>query len=285
MNKNDKDFLNLIEEHLLHKEGELWKDFESALARLNKDSVEDYASSVLMPYSNDEWSDSGHHDYQYEIDKIVTALTDSLKCKLSEWIFEIDLSNYNKKLRFINPENYYLTFNYTQTLQSLYAVPDKNILHIHGKSENPNSSLILGHGDNPIKQEKLSRYDADKDIRILQGEQGIAEYFKLSYKPTDRIISDNRDFFTALNEIDKVIILGHSMSDVDMPYFKRILQSVNFKNTVWQISYFAESDKIRFQQQFKKLGVKADMVCYAKIENIDECNRLIHRHKQQNLFN
>ncbi len=169
LSEKDKDLLNSIKAHLPLYEDKLWCNFETALADLNKDSVEYYTSSYLMSYSDDEWRDSGHHDYQYEIDKIVTALTDSLKCKLSEWIFEIDLSNYNKKLHFISPDSHYLTFNYTQTLQSLYAVPDKNILHIHGKSENQNSSLILGHGDNPIKQEKLSCYDADKDIRILQG--------------------------------------------------------------------------------------------------------------------
>jgi hypothetical protein len=285
LSEKDKDLLNLIKKYLPLYEDKLWRDFEAALANLDKDSVENYALNYLMSYSSDEWSDSGHHDYQYEIDKIVTALTDSLKYKLSEWIFEIDLSNYNKKLHFISPDSHYLTFNYTRTLQLLYGVPDENIFHIHGKSESPNSSLVLGHGDNPIKQEKLSRYDADKDIRILQGEQSIAEYCKLSYKQTDKIINDNKDFFIRLSQIDKVTILGHSMSDVDMPYFKRIVQSTNPKNTVWQISYFEDSDKIRFQQQFKKLGIKADMVCYAKIENIDECNRLIHSNKQQNLFN
>jgi hypothetical protein len=195
LSERDKDLLNLIEEHLLHQEGELWKDFESALARLNKDSIEDYASNNLMSYSSVEWSDSGHNDYQYEIDEIVSKLTDRLKQRFSEWIFQIDLNVYNKNLNYINPDNHYLTFNYTQTLQSLYAVPDENILHIHGKSESQNSNLILGHGDNPSKHERLSRYDdADRDIRILEGEQTIAEYFKLSYKPTDKIISDNEDF-------------------------------------------------------------------------------------------
>lgn len=269
LNVRDKDLLTLIEEHLLHREGELWKDFESTLACLNKDSIEDHASNFIPSYGEDEWSESGHHDYEYEIDKIVTDLTDSLKCKLSEWIFEINLDVYDRKLNYINPDSHYLTFNYTQTLQSLYAVPDKNILHIHGKSESQNSSLVLGHGDNPIKQKKLSSsFDNDEDIRIVQGQQSIEEYFKLSYKPTDKIISDNKDFFMRLSQIDKVIILGHSMSDVDLPYFKRILQSTNPKNTIWQISYFGEPEKIRLQEQIKKLGIKPDMICYYKIENI-----------------
>jgi hypothetical protein len=113
-----------------------------------------------------------------------------------------------------------------------------------------------------------SSFDNDEDIRIVQGQQSIEEYFKLSYKQTDKIINDNKDFFIRLSQIDKVTILGHSMSDVDIPYFKRILQSTNPKNTIWQISYFGEPEKIRLQEQFKKLGIKSDMICYSKIENI-----------------
>jgi hypothetical protein len=273
LNKHDKDLLNSIKEYLPLYENELWCDFESALAHLNKDYVKDYASNVLMPYSSDEWSDSGHHDYQYEIGEIVHNLTDSLKQRFSEWIFQIDLNVYNRKLNYINPDSHYLTFNYTRTLQSLYAVPDENILHIHGKSKSPNSSLVLGHGDNPSKHERLNRYDdADRDTRILEGEQTIAEYFKLSYKPTNKIISDNEDFFTKLSQVNTVIVLGHSMSDVDICYFEKIIQSIQLENVCWYVSYYTNEERETICQQLRKIGVDERKVSLITLDESNQCS-------------
>src|ERR1051326_1208662 len=45
----------------------LWSDFEQTLADLDTDRIVDEASNYLASYADDNWRDSGHHDYQYEI--------------------------------------------------------------------------------------------------------------------------------------------------------------------------------------------------------------------------
>ena len=58
-------------------------------------------------------------------------------------------STASKRLKSIDVNGAFLTFNYTSTLEDLYAVPDIRVLHIHGEAKLSDSELILGHAWNP----------------------------------------------------------------------------------------------------------------------------------------
>jgi hypothetical protein len=60
---------DLITEYIPVREN--WSDLEQALADTDSESIIDYALQFLESYDADDWSDAYHHDYQYEIDKIV----------------------------------------------------------------------------------------------------------------------------------------------------------------------------------------------------------------------
>jgi len=55
----------------------------------------------------------------------------------------------------IDPTAFFLTFNYTPSLQELYGVPDRRILHIHGEANLPDSDLILGHAWHVVMKTQL----------------------------------------------------------------------------------------------------------------------------------
>ena len=48
----------------------------------------------------------------------------------AKWAKSIEISHH--KVISLNPNSIFLTFNYTDTLEELYAIPENQILHIHG---------------------------------------------------------------------------------------------------------------------------------------------------------
>lgn len=63
----NNDVYREVEEYL--PAGENWNSLERALAELDADMVIDNLSHFMASYGNEDWSDSGHHDFQYEVEK------------------------------------------------------------------------------------------------------------------------------------------------------------------------------------------------------------------------
>jgi hypothetical protein len=122
----------------------------------------------------------------------------------------------------------FINFNYTATLQSLYGVPDGQVWHIHGRAAHPAEPLVLGHAWRPLAVETFSaQLDPEQaDTRALEGAAIIDRYFSQSFKPTEQIIVHNQARFRALRNVTEIRVLGHALSDVDLPYFKAIAANV-----------------------------------------------------------
>ena len=152
---------------------------------------------------------------------------------------------YEKKYVLDVEDSYFMSFNYTRTLEEKYNVPQKRVCYIHevvpkdtaekqlfagyvyghGKtSPTPNMDLYEGI-QNPIQNDKI--------------EQVYSDFYK--YPQWDTY----NDFFENLNnkEVSDIIVLGHSLAKVDHPYFFNIIGT--FKHAKWHIGYFDEEDKIR----------------------------------------
>lgn len=249
---------------------EFWAEMEERLASLDIDTLIDDASSSLVSYGAEDWSDAYHHDYQYEIDQVVAAVSSTLRLRFAEWIWQLPLPSHSQisGLRLpIDLSAIFLNFNYTPSLQQLYGVPDTNILHVHGKSGAPDSRLVLGHGWTPPPRSKPKPdeypYDEDydeTDVRITEGQQIIDRYFKETFKPTAQIIIDNFAFFNSLSNISKIFVIGHSVSDVDHPYFREVIRNIDADHVRWQISYFGDPKDVR--KRVKKLGIVPHLVEY-----------------------
>ena len=66
----------------------------------------------------------------------------------------------------------------------------------------------------------------------------------------------SRDF-DSLKEVRKIVILGHSLSDVDMPYFDKIANSIMKDQVEWEISYHTHEDINRIHHFCKRYGISA----------------------------
>jgi hypothetical protein len=133
-------------------------------------------------------------------------------------------------------------------------VPDGQVWHIHGSAAHPAEPLVLGHAWRPSAAETYSaQLDPEQaDTRALEGAAIIDRYFRQSFKPTGQIIAHNQARFRALKDVTEIRVLGHSLSDVDLPYLKAIAANVDLARTRWRIS--VQADPSGAQSQFTKIG-------------------------------
>lgn len=149
-------------------------------------------------------------------------------------------------------EDIILNFNYTETIESLYG---RECYHIHGTSFDPiffdvdndtyMNRIVLGHEyENEIEDDKYEDdfhdcYDSEGPVNIER------EYRKIFSKKCNEIIAEY-PFFSVLEKeyesIDEVIVMGHSLADVDAPYIKKIISIIG-DSIPWQVSVYNGNDK------------------------------------------
>ncbi|MDD2469265.1 MAG: bacteriophage abortive infection AbiH family protein [Desulfobulbus sp.] len=225
----DRYINDLIEEFIHTKED--WSDFEAALAIIDIDNVVDNSSQFLVSYGAWDWSDAYHHDYQYEVNRIIEGLSVSLKERFSEWVRRLRIPTL-RDLKVhplgLSVTSHYLNFNYTPSLTEIYSIPRNNILYIHGEAQE-DEELILGHAWNPVEIPSLNDVPDPEsmDTRVMEGNEIINDYFGKTFKNSGKIIFDHSAFFRGLSGMSKITVLGHSLSPVDEAYFREIVKNIN----------------------------------------------------------
>ncbi|TGQ13587.1 AbiH family protein [Mesorhizobium sp. M00.F.Ca.ET.217.01.1.1] len=85
----------------------------------------DDVSGFLVNYGADEWSDSHHHDYQYEISQAMEAVSVRMRERFGDWVRQLavpDPSTTAAKRLPLDLTAKFLNFNYTPSLQALCDV-------------------------------------------------------------------------------------------------------------------------------------------------------------------
>lgn len=249
---------------------DFWCEFEKQLATFDVDAVIDYASQFFMPYGAEEWSDSGHGDYQYELGRVVEAISTTMRRHFASWIRQLSIptaATFGGELLPLDSRARYLSFNYTQTLQQIYGIPESQILHIHGNAGNPTDQLVLGHGWRRMQADLLN-YGVDPseaDIRIIEGNRIVDDYFAATFKPTDIIIAHRQPFFKSLKSVRRIFVMGHSLSEIDAPYLKEIVGNIDSSSVTWKISYHSDPTDVR--ENFYGLGVDMLLASFAPLDD------------------
>ena len=248
-----------------------WNYFESALADLDYENVLDDNSDYLPNIGSDDFSDGDWHALQQVMERVVDDLTINLCDTFKEFINEVVYPEIeNNNLLKIDKDSCFINFNYTNTLESYYNIDPDSILYIHNKAQS-DDRLILGHATDLEKFETVEEEmpedltDEEKaewiewqsdnyDFAYESGKQEILNYFKNSYKNTESIIEENSNFFNSLKDIQEIYVLGHSISEVDQPYFNKIIESIPNKEVKWIVSYYSNPDSII--EKLYEIGLK-----------------------------
>ena len=191
-----------------------------------------------------------------ELEKLWMSLSDAI----SDWVQEIDEDLNNCGVNFFFPTNsFFFTFNYSHTLEKVYKIPSNRIWHIHGAaSEN---KCIIGAGINSRNMYKpnkaMPEYSEGYPLKNLVSpylkDEYLEQQFDMDYAnekieiPYDKIkteiikeISNNIKNIQSrcnFNKIRNVYIIGHSLSDVDKPYFEEIASNLSNNKVRWFVFY------------------------------------------------
>ncbi len=243
---------NDIESYFTDNNGlivDLWSSFEENLAFFNCNAFARHVTSENPPDVTSEHFERTLSDARCEVENQLSEWSQTIRKGLACWVAQLNEPNHKKKIDIKKSDSFFITFNYTKTLEKLYGIPSNSILHIHGQAGDPANELLLGHGG----IEKQKRYDedlAEGDIdgsELMAGEDAANSAFGEIgkwQKPVDQTLCKYADYFEALKNVDEVFVLGYSFSKIDQPYIDKVLAVVS-PSARWTVSWFSNEDKIR----------------------------------------
>lgn len=250
-----------------------WSNTEQNLANLDLVSLS--ADNIVPPdYLSDHESDRDGGIVQMEqlSDDVINARNEALALMASEAdSTDIDSSPINK-MAF--DKAVIISFNYTTTLERLYDLNESTVLHIHGcledgdrlifgfkddESYSPDGTLVTNtflskQLDIEIEQIEsnslLSRDEKDELIESLRDNYDFDDYYidgqnnvlvslyrqnqkKFQFDKLKSFLKRNIDVNSRVKEI---VVLGHSLNDVDSEYFELIEKNIRPK--YWKISQY-----------------------------------------------
>lgn len=228
---------------VLHTYGVNWSEYEQSLAEIDLDEIED--QNIIGPdyLSDHEFDrDGGIVNIQMYVDSINEAISSALSDMVQAANEEVgERSSLGERYQLFNPDDAMLSFNYTSTVECLFDLPDNiPILHIHGFHE-AGEPLIFGYkfGEEDY-QRKMEPNEEDSDYYINQQRAIIYEFYKSQKKVIQMTILN--DFLHCCSGINKIVVLGHSMGQVDSDYMEQIERMIHPDE--WEI-YFHDSNDVK----------------------------------------
>lgn len=228
---------------------DVWGDIEKALGEYDEDSILEYCKpDENFDYDHPTRSMAAIEDSP---DWIFEPVLDEFIEAFNDWVNNINITN-AEKICELPIGGKFLTFNYTETLEKRYGIPESDILHIHG-SRLSNKKYIIGH-DNLRNPDDA--YNDENQMPFIQDTWcKIIDWMNRLVKDSASIISKNQDFFNSLSDIEQVIVYGHSFYEVDWPYMEEVVKQIG-SDKPWAISYHKPKDLTQIDSFIRKVGLK-----------------------------
>lgn len=261
-----------------------WSMFENHLVDFDVyEEIIELAKEHSIDYGSDNFRESDRYVGAIEAERKFENLVDNILTLFNEWINSLWILPIEKKMSNIDKESFYINFNYTQTLETIYGVPQERVFHLHGKVGDNN--YVLGHGrtfeyinkrirDNNLppkglNEEELEEWYSKNYDEVYENivESTTSKFY--SYKKNvDKIIEAHSDLFDKLSNIRKICIYGFSFSDIDNPYIEKIIDTVKDKsNLFFEVSWFSERDKVSINNFFNSVSISDKQIKLIKLED------------------
>ncbi|WP_176969583.1 bacteriophage abortive infection AbiH family protein [Segatella bryantii] len=255
----DSDLVNLMDTFFSNAR-DFWNDIEKALGEYNEESITDFCEPENpedFKYDHPGQWQAGIED---SIPYIFGEVMDNFRNAFCEWVNNIDITVAKADLQ-LPQKSKYLTFNYTETLERCYHIPEKNVLHIHGNRMVVGDEFVLGHNSNRDTNEPYGNDDILFPYQNAYNE--VIEIMNRWKKATDSIIDSNKQFFQSLHVCKAVSVMGVSYNGIDLPYLREISTSVA-PNCKWILYYYSKNDYENAENVANILGLKD--YCLKKFE-------------------
>ena len=217
---------------------ELWCDLEYALGNIDFQNAFDESTEDV------ELEEDHEMRYQAQMEDApeyyLEMMFEVFHRIFEEWVNQIDINVSPVSLPNFDRNSLFLSFNYTDTLEKLYSIPQRQINYIHGRRCCSNN-LVVGHINNLNGNDSLS---ADPMIYEYAAYDNIAKVVNEQRKSISDIISNNARYWNNLAGIRRIVVYGHSLSDIDFGYFMEIAKNVA-SNTQWLFSVYYNNPQER----------------------------------------
>ncbi|CEN26836.1 bacteriophage abortive infection AbiH family protein [Paraclostridium sordellii] len=236
----------------------LWRDFETNLSNIDETSIIEQGENIELGL---EWEDIGVEDTLYDYWEGQYRFIERLNDFVMSWIKQVDI-DIPRITDSIDTEDLFITFNYTLLLEKVYGIDKYNILHIHGSIDEDDNSPVIGHGnkDKIIEIQEIYTEAGEKFYEKKSAiYSAVANYYTRTLKDVDYFIRTNKYFFRRLKDVESIYIIGHSLGEVDIPYFREIYNNVS-EDTIWNVYYYSEDSMISYREKIISIGVNEDNI-------------------------
>ena len=250
-----------------------WSSLELSLGHMD---IRSYLKEIMGEHQITDINDEHYGELGEAWDAVYAQLItidaemglDVISDIFADWIRTIQpASAQEPQYQQLSGQDLYLSFNYTNTLEELYAIPSSQVLHIHGLASDAESILIFGHGH---------MYDLDKCDAIGEevmgiDAEGVARMYGTElnnlYKDTESIYLQNQGWFDNLTNagITEIVALGFSFGEVDDRYFREIKHRL--PNAKWYFSIYTKNELTRrvdiehANDFIKRVGINPKSCC------------------------
>ena len=258
-----------------------WSNLEEGLNLDYKAYIHDYLALFNrkrnkpgIPISIDEINEFN----EFEKNEFKTCVHEFTKRYFEEWIsnmyfdsIEHIKTSYNGDLfNIIEKQDYFLTFNYTTSLEDIFNIDGDNIMYIHNRfpisyKEKQNGKKVKFDMDKQWEYEMresigyfqfgsvqnlsidIQEYVKTLNIKINNDIFNIVEFIdnlEIFCRELSKDIHSNYDnlrMFLRNKDIDEVIILGHSFMGIDLPYYDDVILPL-LNDCKWTIYWYSDKD-------------------------------------------
>lgn len=232
---NEKDSLVGLMDIFFSNERDVWSSIEQALGEYDEESILEYCK----PDKEFDFDHSLSASARIEDSPmaIFQPVLDEFRDAFRDWVNSIDISGIEKIYK-LYMSSRYLSFNYTDTLETVYGIPKNQIIHIHGSRLN-NDEYIIGHNN---YRDSSTVWERDGLIFEQRAYENIIYWMNEFIKNYDDIIASHSSFFDSLYDIKQIVVIGHSMSIIDWPYFEEIIKNIG-KDIPWTVYCHNKEDR------------------------------------------
>lgn len=263
--------IETIDDVFGYTDDDWWRHFEENLASAETLRIATEEAFQNYPdFGNDGFRDRDWYAAELSVERKMKNAYEVILDSFNEWVKQLPYGDANKIIM-LQKGSIFMTFNYTHTLELLYNIPPERILHIHGQAGN-DEELTFGHGSTYKELEKKMGERVDEGDFVLQRAKDAAIYaVSQRRKKVEEIIESYHEWFTSLSDIKYIHIYGHSLGDVDSPYFRKIFDYVNKGKIHIEISDYKSENKKRIHQFMKTEHFRRNQ--YTIVELLNLCLR------------
>lgn len=228
-----------------------WMDYEQSLAQINRNTLREL-----------------NIEKQKECLESTYTLANVL---FQEWICSVDQQCYSSKKGNVSDDAFFITFNYTHTLQYFFGAKDEQIYHIHGNTSSP-EQIKVGHNKGKRTKPKPDVYDhsivgqrnyiidsylykTDKKSNNIKSTLTKKDVGKLTSASKNNILLKKQKEIIDFRQLREIIIIGHSMNEIDKTYFTYFHNKTKNFSPFWKIFTFNGDDVARADKLLKHLQI------------------------------